>query len=254
MSELTITPLDDGLASLRVATDEEPYLGPDTVLQLRGAVARLAALPWLRAVLVEGGARHFSAGASRDALLSGTAAEAIPFYAAELPRLLLAVPVPTIAVMEGHAIGGGFILGLWCDAAVLAEESLYGANFMALGFTPGMGATAVLEETLGAPLARELLFSGRMVKGRTLRSSLLGHAVVPRAEVRGRAIALAREMADAPREALLLLKGTLAARRREILERAVGEERRMHEAVFARGEARALIAERHGAVGAPEST
>src|SRR5262249_32901695 len=144
-------------------------------------------------------------------------------------------------------VGGGFVLGLWCDVAVLAEESLYGANFMSLGFTPGMGATVVLEEALGAPLARELMFSGRMIKGRGLLGSTLGHAVVPRAFVRDRALAIAREIAEVPRGASELLKATLARRRRERLERAVAEERVMHEVLFSRAETRALIAERHGA-------
>jgi enoyl-CoA hydratase/carnithine racemase len=247
---MNVARVEDGVVSLRVATDESPYIGPHTVEALRAAVQEIAALAEARVVLVEGGARHFSAGASRESLVDGAARESIPFYAADLPRLLLQIPLPTIAVMAGHALGGGLVLGLWCDAVVLAEESLYGANFMALGFTPGMGATIALEEALGAPLARTLLFSGQLIKGRALSGSALGHAVVPRALARDRALALAREMAIAPRISLELLKRTLAARRLAALETAVAEERVMHEIMFSRAETRALIAHRHGAGGA----
>ena len=122
---------------------------------------------------------------------------------------------------------------------------------MALGFTPGMGATAVLEEAVGAPLARELLYTGRLVKGRELKASggPLAYAVVPRAEVRERAIATAREIAGIPREALVLLKQTLSARRRATLERAVDGEQSMHADIFAREATRLRIAERYLAPG-----
>jgi polyketide biosynthesis enoyl-CoA hydratase PksI len=156
--------------------------------------------------------------------------------------------VPTVAAMAGHAIGGGFMLGLWCESAVLAEESLYGVNFMALGFTPGMGATSLLEEAVGAPLARELLFTGRIIKGRELKAAggPLAYAVVPRAEVRARALSIAREMAAVPRGALLLLKLRLAARRSVLLEAATKEEHMLQEVLFAREETRLQIAERYG--------
>jgi enoyl-CoA hydratase/carnithine racemase len=153
--------------------------------------------------------------------------------------------------MAGHAIGGGLVLGLWCDVAVLAEESLYGANFMALGFTPGMGATAVMEEALGAPLSRELLLTGRLMKGREIRAAgapVASH-VVPRDAVLDRARSLARELADVPRAALVLLKQSLATQRRERLERALREEHGNHMQLFTREETRGEIAQRYPSTG-----
>jgi enoyl-CoA hydratase/carnithine racemase len=239
--------ITDNVASLRVATDESPYLGGWFVPGLRDAVGRLQADETIRAVVVEGGEHYFSAGASRTALLTTEPKDTFPTYVAELPRLLLSLPTPTVAAMAGHAIGGGLVLGLWCDVAVLAEESMYGANFMALGFTPGMGSTAILAEALGELLARELLFTGRLMTGRELKmaGSPLAHAIVPRTEVRRRAIAIAQEMAEVPREALTLLKQALAARRRAVLEQALKEEQAMHAVLFAREETRQQIAARY---------
>lgn len=245
---LPITRVDEHVISLQVSADEAPHLGAWLVPALREASEVIAADASARVVVLEGGERYFSAGASRDDLVADDAARNVPSYAGDLPGLLLDLPLPSIAAMVGHAIGGGLLLGLWCDAAFLAEESLYGANFMALGFTPGMGATAVLEEVFGGPLGRELLYTGRTLKGREIKAvgGPLAGAVVPRTEVRARAIALAGEMARAPREALALLKVRVAERRREGLRAAVAFERRMHAALFSSAETRREIAERYG--------
>ena len=241
-----------GIVSLRLATDDAPYIEPGFKERLAAAVEPLKDDASARVVLLEGGDRYFCAGASRESLLRTDAGREVPRYAAELPLLVLDIPLPTIAVMSGHAIGGGFALGLLCDLPLLAEESLYGMNFMALGFTPGMGSTVLLDEALGPRPARELLFTGRLVKGRELKAAGFP-AVAPKAELRRRALDLAHEVAAAPREARVALKSMLAGRRRERLGRAVEEERRVHEALFARGDTAQLIAERYARAPIPEA-
>lgn len=245
MSDALMQPvrLDAGIVSLRVASDEQPYIEADFKQRFAAAVEALKADPTLRVALLQGGGRYFCAGASRASLLRRDAASEVPRYAAELPLLVLDIPVPTIAAMAGHAIGGGFALGLLCDLPLLAEESLYGMNFMALGFTPGMGATLLLEEAFGPRLAHELLFTGRVMKGRELAAQ--GARALPKAELERRALALAEEVAAAPREALLHLKAMLAGRRRDRLRRALDEELRAHEALFALGDTVRHIEERY---------
>jgi enoyl-CoA hydratase/carnithine racemase len=243
----------DGILSLRVASDAAPYIEADFRDGFAAAVAALKQDKTARVVLLEGGERYFCAGASRDSLLRKDAAVEVPRYAAELPLLVLDVPVPTIAVMAGHAIGGGFALGLLCDLPLLAAESLYGMNFMALGFTPGMGSTLLLEEAFGARLARELLFTGRLMKGREISEATGFPAVAPRADLRRRALDLAAEVAGAPREALVELKTMLAERRRAPLQRALESERRSHETIFARGDTARRIAERYPEGPIPET-
>lgn len=229
----TPTVLDEGVLSLRIATDDESHMDPQWsqgLVQSLDGIGRDAAV---RVLVLEGGSRVFCAGASREALL--TRRDSPTGYAAQVSRALLATPVPIVAALAGHAIGGGLLLGLWCDAAVLAEESLYGANFMALGFTPGMGATAAVPEAFGPVLGRRLLFTGQLMTGREIRESCcpLSHAVHPRTEVRDRALAVARDMAEAPRAALVLLKQAIAARRQEGLERALEVEHQGHTGLFA---------------------
>ncbi|MEM7413438.1 MAG: polyketide synthase [Myxococcota bacterium] len=240
--------LEDGIASLRISEDDAPYLDTTgAVRELEAAVATLRADTTVRAVLVEGGRPYFSAGAHRDLLTDEDARAKIAAFCQRFPSLLLDLPVPSVAAMEGHAVGGGWLIGLWCDVPVHARESLYGANFMQLGFTPGMGSTVMVEAAVGAPLARELLFTGRLCKGKELAASggPLAHSVVPRAEVREKALAIARDIAEAPRTSLVLLKETLSADRRVRLERALEAEQRMHAVSFGDAEVRAGIDERY---------
>ena len=242
MTRYRTTEVGPGVASVRISTDGDPYARPDDLPALRDLVAELDGSD-VRALLIEGG-RHFCAGAERQTLLDPDAADRIGDWVSEAARLLLAIPVPTVAVMAGHALGGGFAFGLWCDRAVLARESLYGAGFVALGFTPGMGATAVLPEVLGPPVARDLLLTGRTLTGAELSDLVPSLSVVPRDEVRERALSLAEDLAGPPIAAVRLLKSVLAEARRERLEVALATERRMHRAIFANPETRAHIAGR----------
>jgi enoyl-CoA hydratase/carnithine racemase len=239
--------VDEGVASLSIATDAEPYLDGEFVDALAATLPDVTADPATRVLLLEGGSQHFCAGASSAALIGVDFTAIVRQHAVKLTRLVLDIPVPTIAVMSGHGIGGGLALGLWCDAAVLAEEGLYGANFMALGFTPGMGSAVVLEEALGASLAREMLFTGRVLKGREIKATgaPIGHAIVPRNVVRSTALSLARDMAAAPRDALLLLKAALAERRRAAVAPTFEREEANHATLFSREETKRLIRERY---------
>jgi len=244
--ELAIARIEEGIACLEAFSDQHPYMDEEWLSLFAHALQRLENDGELKVLLLRGGETHFSAGGSREFLLQADLPAAIS-HNAEIPRLLISVPVPTLAAMEGHAVGGGFAFGLWCDQAFLAEESLYGANFMAMGLTPGMGVTRLLEESLGATLSRELLFSGRLMKGAELAASRVSLApfIVPRQQVWPHALAEARRIAQAPREALVLLKQALSARRRDALAAARRDEAAMHQRLLASGAFRGRIAENY---------
>lgn len=218
----------DGIVSLPIATDHDRYLDEAWLHSFSAALEALGEDESVRVVILEGGGRYFCAGASRDSLLASVAGAWT--YAARIPHLLLDLPIPIVAAMAGHAIGGGLVLGLWCDGLVMSAESLYGANFMALGFPPGMGATFAVPEAFGASLGRELLWSGRLMTGREIRDACcpLSHAVHSRAEVFRRALALGREMAETPPDSARLFKRQLAVGRRARLGEALAAEEAGH--------------------------
>ena len=181
-------------------------------------------------VVLRGLPEVFCAGASQEVLRGLIDGRHAPTELT-LPRAVLEVPVPVIAAMEGHAVGGGFALGLAADMALAARESRYGCNFMALGFTPGMGTTVLLEHALSRAVAHELLFTGAMMRGSELAAAGF-HAVLPRDQVWPRALELAWRIAEQPRQALVLLKRTLSLPRRQALDQAFAFEALMHAQTF----------------------
>lgn len=192
-----------------------------------------------RVLVLRGLPDVFCSGADPATLAAVARRELEPADEALVPALL-ACPVPLIAAMEGHAVGGGLAVGLCADLALLAEESRYGCSFMSLGFTPGMGTTALLEEVMSPAMARELLLGGELRRGRELARAGFNH-VAPRAELWDRALELARRVGDKPRAALRALKRTLSESRRERLARARTTEALMHEICFADPEVRARL-------------
>jgi polyketide biosynthesis enoyl-CoA hydratase PksI len=162
-----------------------------------------------------------------------------------LPKLVLDLPMPTIAAMRGHAVGGGLSLGLCCDMVVMSRESRYGCSFMNMGFTPGMASTRLVQLAFGDYIANEMLFGGEMKKGKSLEGRGNINAVVGQDEVEPLAMRMARRIADKPRFALETLKRYLSLPRRKLFEETRTIETLMHQLTFARPETRARIAQEY---------
>jgi polyketide biosynthesis enoyl-CoA hydratase PksI len=197
---------------------------------LRDALAKVGADASVHAIVLAADGDTFSAGAPRDLLLKLTRGELHPGDIL-LPRLLLDCPVPVIAAMAGHAIGGGFALGLAADLVLLGQESRYGFTFMNLGFTPGMGTTALCEHTLSPAIAHELLYTGELRRGAEFTRTGVNR-VLPREQVLPVALDIAARIAAKPRQAVELLKRTLSLPRRQAFERSLTHESLMHQITF----------------------
>jgi polyketide biosynthesis enoyl-CoA hydratase PksI len=198
---------------------------------VRDAFAAIDAAPDVRAVVMDAEGETFSSGAPRELLMRLAGGNVRPVDIV-LPKLLLDCPVPVIAAMAGHAVGGGFALGLAADIVLMAAESRYGLTFMNLGFTPGMGTTRLCEHTLSAALAHELLYTGELRRGDRFAGAGINR-ILPRAEVPAAAFDIASRIADKPRAALVALKRTLSLPRRLAFEASLTHESLMHELTFA---------------------
>jgi len=194
----------------------------------------------IRAVVVHGYDSFFCTGGTQDELRAIVEGR-LKFDDVPLYRMFLDCEVPVIAAMQGHALGGGLAMGMFADVAVLSEESVYAANFMKYGFTPGMGATYILPLKLGPALAWEMLLTARNYRGSELRQRGVGFAVLKRSDVIAHAIKTAKEMAEKPRESLVLLKRNLTARIVAELPAAVAAEIEMHKTSFALPQVRERI-------------
>lgn len=165
--------------------------------------AELARDPGVRAVIVTGAGGAFASGGDL-AMIQGRAdlAAARPEHARRVVgdamrsfyRLFLSVrelPCPTLAALNGSAVGAGLCLALACDVRIASATARLGLNFTALGLHPGMGATWTLPRLVGPARAAELLYSARLLSGEEAAAIGLVNRAVPAEQL----MAVARELA-----------------------------------------------------------
>lgn len=147
-----------------------------------------------RVIIVTGaGERSFVAGADISAMSSMSPLEAKRF--SEIGHAAMALldrsPIPTIAAVNGYALGGGCEVAIACDIRVAAENATFGFPEVGLGILPGMGGTQRLPRLIGPALAKELIFTGRRIGSEEALRIGLVNRVVPQ----GEALDAAREIA-----------------------------------------------------------
>jgi polyketide biosynthesis enoyl-CoA hydratase PksI len=241
---LVRTQIDDGVAVLTMCNvTTNNALSADMVHALEDACARLGADPAARVLLLLGEGETFCSGAPRELLEQLAAGRTAPTDI-RLARVLLDLPIPCISALEGHAVGGGLALGLAADVVLMANESRYGLPFMDYGFTPGMGTTRLLEHVLSPAMAHELLYTGEMRRGADFARTGVNY-ILPRVEVRAKALDLAQRIAEKPRGALEILKRSLSLPRRKIFEETFTLETLMHQLTFSTPEVRRRIGGDH---------
>lgn len=129
----------------------------------------------IRALMITGVGRWFCTGADLRALGATVAEPGVTAEQAVKTRLLdlygrflapMDLEIPTVAVVNGAAIGAGLGLALACDLRLVAEEARLSAPFSRLGIPPGMGISELLPRLVGRQRAAELLLSGRTFSGR----------------------------------------------------------------------------------------
>ncbi len=218
---------------------------PELLEGLMTAFDAVAKNPRLKVVVVHGYDTIFCAGGTQEELLA-IADRKVQVAGTAFYRLLLDCELPVIAAMQGHAIGGGLVFGLFADIIILAEEAIYAANFMKYGFTPGMGATLILPEKVGLNLANEMMFNARTYHGGELRARGVPFQIVKRGEVIQTALRLAGEIADKPLPSLKLLKRHMTARLVAALPRIIQQELEMHAVTFTQPEVRRRIETQFG--------
>jgi enoyl-CoA hydratase len=170
-------------------------LGEDLLACFRGP----ASDPDVRAVVLTGaGERAFSVGADlkeRGAMTDAAwRSQHVVFERAA--AALLRCPAPVVAAVEGYALGGGCELCLLADFIVASESAVFALPEVTRGIFPGIGGTQLLPRIVGAPLAKELIFTGRRVEAAEAKAVGLVNHVVPRGQARARALEIALAIAE----------------------------------------------------------
>jgi enoyl-CoA hydratase len=200
---------EDGIALIVINRPEKlNALDAETMGELDDALGRLESEPAMRGLILTGaGEKAFIAGADVEDLARATPMEAqqISLRGQRILRRLETLPKPSIAAINGYALGGGLELALCCTLRVAAENARLGQPEVTLGILPGYGGTQRLPRLVGRGRALEMLLTGEPIDAaEACRIGLVNH-VVPQAELLSFSRALLRKILDhAPLAAALI--------------------------------------------------
>ena len=197
--------VEDGVAVLTFDRPEvRNALNLETVREGEAALARLASDAAVGALIVTGGGdQAFVSGADINDLRDRTRDEGLAAINSSFFVTVERFPRPTIAAVNGYALGGGCELALACDLRIAADTAKFGQPELGLGIIPGAGATQRLPRVVGLGRAKHLILTGEIIDAAAALEIGLVSAVVPAGELATAARALARRV---------LRQGPLAAR------------------------------------------
>lgn len=119
---------------------------------------------------------------------------------------LTSLSIPTIAAVNGHAVGAGFSLAMACDLRIAARDAVFHANFVRLGVHPGLGASYFLTKSLGPARALEILWLAEPIYAEEALSLGLVNRVVESNRLINEAMELAEKIASMPPTAVQMVK------------------------------------------------
>jgi enoyl-CoA hydratase/carnithine racemase len=207
MGEFVRLEVADGIGTIRLDRPKVNALNDQVTAELAEA-ARAAAADEVRAVVIYGGERVFAGGADIGVMAEAGYAE----MASRSKRLqdtmdlIAGLGKPVAAAITGYALGGGLELALAADFRVAGENARLGQPEILLGIIPGAGGTQRLPRLVGPARAKDIVFTGRMVKAAEALEIGLVDRVVPDAEVYQAALDLVRAYATGPALALRAAK------------------------------------------------
>lgn len=172
-------------------------LNSTVIAELEQVVTELEQDRDIRAMILTGEGRSFVAGADigEQYPLDLDGGRRWGQRGSALMRRIEKLEFPTIAAVNGFALGGGCELALSCDIILASEKAKFGQPEVGLGITPGFSGTQRLPRRIGIAKAKELIFSGRMIKADEAKEIGLANAVYPPETLMDAAMEMARSFA-----------------------------------------------------------
>ncbi|MDZ7675660.1 MAG: enoyl-CoA hydratase [Acidimicrobiales bacterium] len=200
----------DGVAVITLAApDRRNALNLEMNAEIVDALDGIEADESVGAVVVTGEPPAFCAGADLSQLGSSQADGLKRIYEGFLR--FGDCPLPTIAAVNGAAVGAGMNLALVCDVRVAAERAKFDTRFMQLGLHPGGGHTWMFRRIVGPQTTKAAVLLGQVMDGREAERVGLAHRCVADGDLLETALDMGRAAAEAPRELVIRTKATIEA-------------------------------------------
>ncbi|WP_040378787.1 enoyl-CoA hydratase/isomerase family protein [Dethiobacter alkaliphilus] len=237
----------DGVATLTLnAPEKRNAQTPELTEEFPRAIAEINNNPDIKAVIITGSGKAFCAGGDLQMLKDKldqppeqNRREMLAFYKAYLSVLQL--DVPSIAAINGYAIGAGLSFALGCDIRIAATAAKMGFTFLNIGLHPGMGTTCLLPHVVGTARAAELVFTGKLIDGEEAFRMGLVNKAVPLPKLQEYVWETARQIAAKPASAVRMTKKALLKYKLRYLEETLDYEANAQMQNYASQEMRELI-------------
>jgi enoyl-CoA hydratase/carnithine racemase len=203
--------------TLNQPEQRNPLTGNTAVAEFVAACGEIAADPTVRVVIITGEGSAFCSGGNvkdmqkyaRDTIAPIGIRDEYRLGIQRLPLALYYLEVPTIAAVNGAAIGAGCDLACMCDIRIASEKARFAESFIKVGIVPGDGGAWLLPRAVGRSKAAELAFTGDMLDAQQALECGLVSKVVPHERLLAEAGELAGRIAANPGPTLRLTKRLL---------------------------------------------
>ena len=207
---LVLLEIADGVATLTLNNpDERNTMTAPMVAEIVAAMDRIEGDSAIGAIVVTGTAPAFCAGANLGNLAEADGESLGVIYEGFLR--IARSPLPTIAAVNGAAVGAGMNLALGCDVRIAAKRAKFDTRFLQLGIHPGGGHTWMLRRIVGPQVTAATVLFGEVLDGAEAQRVGLAYRCVEDADLMSVAHEMAVRSASAPRELVIETKKTIAA-------------------------------------------
>ena len=225
---LVTTSKSDGICIIKINRPEKlNAMNSDVAKEIISIFEKTGTDDSVKVIILTGeGDRAFSAGADIEYMSKISPDESVEY--AKLGQLLTAtvenVRQPTIAAVNGFALGGGCELAMSCDIRIASDTAKLGQPEVTIGVPPGWGGTQRLLRIVGVAKAKELVYTGKMIKADEAKEIGLVNHVVPLASLMDEAMKMAKTIAENSAMGVQMSKTAINKGRNADLDTGLGVE------------------------------
>jgi len=208
LMSLIILERSEGVATLTLNNPaERNTMTAELVSDIKQAMDEIEADQTIGAIIVTGAAPAFCAGANLGNLAEADGESLTKIYEGFLR--IARTPLPTIAAVNGAAVGAGMNLALCCDVRIAAHRAKFDTRFLQIGLHPGGGHTWMFQNIVGPQATMAAVVFGEILDGHEAQRVGLVYKCVPDDELMATARVIAVRAASAPRELVIIAKRTI---------------------------------------------